>query len=347
MLSCLDCINPHGYIFDRPYTCGHCRRYPLCWNCVDFGVITNLAAMVKPTDAVTLSVCYACFQQLCPLDLAKAFEVMNPAEGVAVKLSVVMAHGGGACRASFRAHARELAKDGFRCILLDLPGHGGRVKEPLTLASAIEAVRSVTTLTCGADPASKPVFFGANIGGYVGMEVAGKYPSLFRGVCIVVACQNVGVGASWKATLPLKAFAALSGFLSAERFLRLLLKDIKYSASVGHGLVHLDMVKECSLGCSLYFQQAKAQIALLFATDSLQAMDRFRGDVWYAIAGSDRMEQDMAPALLELAKRRSEAGGKVVRLTSYAGAMRFFTHDTRYYDAFVGDLKTFLNDLQR
>jgi hypothetical protein len=33
-----------------------------------------------------------------------------------------------------------LAKEGFRCVLLDLPGHGARMGQALTLDSAVAAI---------------------------------------------------------------------------------------------------------------------------------------------------------------------------------------------------------------
>lgn len=289
--------------------------------------------------------CFGCFKRTVQLDLSVTYETIGPSETDAV-VTVIFVHGGGACRSSFVTHAKRLATErNIRSVLLDLPGHGGRVREALSMASAKAAVRNVTTATCRESIAmgKKPIIVGANIGGYVAMELAGEEPELFRAAVVVVACQNVGNGATWKAIFPLLFFDFVIRFFSSERILKLLLKDITYSVALNRASVDFEMARECSLACSVYFQRASEQVLCLRATDSIAAMSRFHGDVWYATAGDDKFPQDMATSLLTISQQSSR--GKIVQLTSYEGANRFFTHDMKYYDRFMTDMIAFFDSV--
>jgi pimeloyl-ACP methyl ester carboxylesterase len=206
----------------------------------------------------------------------------------------------------------------------------------------MDAIATVTQLTCRSGV--RPVFVGANLGGYVGMELLAKRPCLFRAAAIVAAGQNVGVEATWKAIAPLVAFSWVIHFCSSERLIKMLLKDIHYSVAMKRASVDFDMAKESSLGCSVYFQQAQALLRCLRQTNSVKAMNNFPGDIWYAVAAKDSFEQDMIPSLMSVSRNRCASKSRVVRLQSYSGANRFFTHDMKYYDLFVSDLKDFLCD---
>jgi hypothetical protein len=64
--------------------------------------------------------CKQCFQRKSDLDFTKTVDILGPKEGN----EIVFVHGGGASRLMFKKHVQRLSKLGFRCILLDLPGHG-------------------------------------------------------------------------------------------------------------------------------------------------------------------------------------------------------------------------------
>jgi pimeloyl-ACP methyl ester carboxylesterase len=61
------------------------------------------------------------------LDFSKKYEIVGDANSQ----EIVLIHGAGSCRRMFLPHAEELAKKGYRCILMDLPGHGARMDEAL------------------------------------------------------------------------------------------------------------------------------------------------------------------------------------------------------------------------
>ena len=64
----------------------------------------------------------------------------------------------------FVAHARTLSeKHGFRCILMDLPGHGSRMHEPLNLETSIKAIKEAIALCRTKDY----IIAGGSLGGYI------------------------------------------------------------------------------------------------------------------------------------------------------------------------------------
>eukprot|EP00291_Cryptomonas_curvata_P026623 CAMPEP_0172162628 /NCGR_PEP_ID=MMETSP1050-20130122/6784_1 /TAXON_ID=233186 /ORGANISM="Cryptomonas curvata, Strain CCAP979/52" /LENGTH=161 /DNA_ID=CAMNT_0012832653 /DNA_START=132 /DNA_END=614 /DNA_ORIENTATION=- len=123
------------------------------------------------------------FMKLSSLDFTRTIDVLGPAAGTAP--AVVFVHGGGSCRTMFLYHAREFAKQGYRCVLLDLPGHGARMDEPLTMTSAIAAILDAVRLeappTADGRKPQKPLYIGGSLGGYIGMELLGAHPDVFAG----------------------------------------------------------------------------------------------------------------------------------------------------------------------
>ena len=54
---------------------------------------------------------------------------------------------------------------GYRCVLLDLPGHGTQMDVVLTLESAIEYIVRVTEKYCPPSPhGQKPIYIGGSLG---------------------------------------------------------------------------------------------------------------------------------------------------------------------------------------
>jgi len=74
-----------------------------------------------------------------------------------------LVHGGGASRKYWTELIPILSKT-YRCIALDLPGHGANVKVPLSLESAIEHVVKITKEVSNGKPA---LYIGYSLGGYL------------------------------------------------------------------------------------------------------------------------------------------------------------------------------------
>jgi pimeloyl-ACP methyl ester carboxylesterase len=70
--------------------------------------------------------------------------------------------------------------DRFRCITVDLPGHGELHKRAFQLDEATAGVARAIDEAAG----GRAVLVGLSLGGYVAMTVAGRYPEKVRGLVI-------------------------------------------------------------------------------------------------------------------------------------------------------------------
>ncbi|OLL75978.1 Hydrolase [Pseudonocardia sp. Ae168_Ps1] len=97
--------------------------------------------------------------------------------------AVVLLHGGGQTRHSWRHTARRLAAAGWTVLALDLRGHGDSEWSPdgdYTLDAHVADLRSVTgTLD------KPPVLIGASLGGMTSLLASGTDPCLARGLVLV------------------------------------------------------------------------------------------------------------------------------------------------------------------
>jgi pimeloyl-ACP methyl ester carboxylesterase len=163
---------------------GGCGKQ-FCSKCIDFALTTKDLAIVN-------QFCEACFIKNSRLDFSKTEKVLGVEEGQGV--SILFVHGAGGCRTMFEVHAKQLAEKGFRCVLMDLPGHGSRMNEKLTLQTALETIAKTVKDHCADYKGIKPIYVGGSLGGYIGMEAIGTYPNLFSGAIICMAGQDVRLG---------------------------------------------------------------------------------------------------------------------------------------------------------
>ena len=103
--------------------------------------------------------------------------------------AIVFLHGTRLTRAQWLPQVRRLS-DRFRCIAVDLPGHGARHGEPFTMAGASDAV--VAAIEAEA-PAGRAVIVGLSLGGYVAIETAERCPERVAGL-VLAGCSAEPVG---------------------------------------------------------------------------------------------------------------------------------------------------------
>ena len=105
-----------------------------------------------------------------------AWDVEGPADGPAI----VFAHGAVMTRAQWRPQVEQLAKAGYRCITIDLPGHGALAHQAFTLDGASDLIADAIDR----EAAGRAVLVGLSLGGYVSMAVAGRTPARVRGLVL-------------------------------------------------------------------------------------------------------------------------------------------------------------------
>ncbi len=144
---------------------------------------------------------------------------------------IVFLHGTRLSRALWDPQLRRLA-DSYRCIAVDLPGHGAAADEPFTVAAAATRVCEAIESAADGRPA---ILVGLSLGGYVAIDAAEAYPERVAGL-VLAGCSAEPVGAmAW----PFRAMAATleraprGGLEVANRtFFRL-----RYGRRTGEGIV--------------------------------------------------------------------------------------------------------------
>ena len=108
--------------------------------------------------------------------------------------TVVLLHGGGQTRYSWKSTARRVARDGRTALVLDARGHGDSDWDPRQDYTLEAFVSDLVALLDTLD--GPPVLVGASLGGITSLTAAGEHPGLARGlvlVDIVVRAEPAGV----------------------------------------------------------------------------------------------------------------------------------------------------------
>jgi pimeloyl-ACP methyl ester carboxylesterase len=123
------------------------------------------------------------------------------AVGPSTATTIVFIHGTRLTRAQWLPQLRRLAAS-YRCVAIDLPGHGARAAEPFTIEGAVEAVAAAID----AEAASgRALVVGLSLGGYVAIETAEARPDRVLGL-VLAGCSAEPAGPS---SLPFRMFATL------------------------------------------------------------------------------------------------------------------------------------------
>jgi pimeloyl-ACP methyl ester carboxylesterase len=114
---------------------------------------------------------------------------------------IVFLHGTRLTRAQWQAQVRLLSTR-YRCVAIDLPGHGVLADDPFTLEGAIDVVRRAVE----AEVASgRAVLVGLSLGGYVAIDAAEACPSHVAGL-VLAGCSADALGPM---ALPHRLFRAV------------------------------------------------------------------------------------------------------------------------------------------
>mmetsp|Transcript_2360 Transcript_2360/g.5288 ORF Transcript_2360/g.5288 Transcript_2360/m.5288 type:complete len:360 (-) Transcript_2360:313-1392(-) len=342
MTTCADCNADFG-IWRRlmqwvggssGYTCGVCSKSDLCALCAGY------AAPVDGNVAKGFhKVCRACLSTLSSLNFDCTADVLTPANGGDGITTVVLVHGGGGCRAMYRPLARHLSQHGFRCVLLDLPGHGARVHESLTIESAIAAIVNDTRehtpaahLKSGSG--RRPIYLGGSLGGYIGAHVLGERRDLFEAGILVASTQGVGVRAGWKAWSALNVFAMLQTVLSPFT-----LSSQMLSVAANHPHLARELIEESCVKPGSYFHSGPEQVAVLQQEDSVGEVAKFPGPILFIQGDEDHHDQDLhllnaSKLALDPSKNFAVGRGVSSQLLTIHRADHFFSHDSRHLEQF-------------
>ena len=112
--------------------------------------------------------------------VARPWTAVGPRDAPAI----VFVHGTRLTRHLWSAQLRRLSGR-YRCIAVDLPGHGERAGEPFTLRSASDGIIAAIEAEV---PSGRAVVVGLSLGGYVAIEAAERCPERVAGL-VLAGCS--------------------------------------------------------------------------------------------------------------------------------------------------------------
>ena len=334
--ACADCQRNFG-CFSSGAACAKCGTL-ICKTCANTHVLIPFDDQ-NPRESNNVKInnklqsfCKSCFQDSSVLDFSKTFDVLEPTPSTdstsTSMTNLLFVHGGGGSRAMFRPHARVMAeKYGYRCILMDLPGHGTLVETPLSPDSSADAVFNVLSEN-NLKPEDKIIYIGGSLGAYLGFHILQIHQQYFQGAILLDCGQNVGPGASMKARLGLYFLKAISSNMS-NKALTGMMQNVVASSPADYHLV------ESVYGAGFTFQQGGQQVECLKSVAPATILPNLKIPFLFMNGSKDYRDSEDRWLSLCQDKTRSE-------LKVYDGGDHFFTHDQRFIDDMLERFHAFI-----
>ena len=333
MASCTDCQAPVGRslwsIWEKnDYGCEASSpcQHRLCAAC--YGKHPLLQSLGD--DGTVKHHCLACFRQVSTLDFSRTYDTVEGSDSKNDGVVFVFVHGASGCRQMFRPHAEDLRERfGYSSILMDLPGHGTRVEEPLTLESCCKTMEGILKECESWTKGMKLVYVGGSLGGYIGFYLLEKLQGKFHGAVLMDCGQNVGPDASFKAKAGLVFLKALGRYLSNATMMKLMLSEVKKSKADYH-------LVEAVFGAGMFFDQAEAHVQCLKDVAPAEYIPKLEIPILFMNGSEDY--RDSEKKWLDLCTNKDASELKV-----YEGGDHFFMHDRRFVDDLFTCIGAFAN----
>jgi pimeloyl-ACP methyl ester carboxylesterase len=326
---CFQCRRRFIYCFapsrECPQQFGGCGKL-FCVACMDFSCVTEKDGFSLGRNAPIVSFCENCFKINSSIDFDVAFDIFGPDVGQSP--CVLFVHSAGGSRKTFEYHAKKLSElTNYRCVLVDLPGHGSRINEILTLESAFEVIK-YALLTLTADyKGVKPIAVGGSLGGYLVMEFNALYPNLISGAIITMCGQYYGPHRSLSAEYEVSVMGFLTYWLRSKPMMELIMSHTnKIKAQLDE-----ELLLNSSLRTGMFFKQGPAQMTIVRKSNPFLSLPKFSQKILFINGSKDR--NNSQEIWLKLSKRGE--------LKVYKDGDHFFSHDKRFVAAFIDDIKHF------
>ena len=156
-----------------------------------------------------------------------AWSAVGPVDGPAI----VLVHGTRLTRGQWAAQVRLLSPR-YRCIAVDLPGHGALAREVFTREAAADLVADAIAAEA-AD--GRALVVGLSLGGYVAIDTAGRHPDRVKGL-VLAGCSAEPIGPT---SLPFQGLAWLLGHVpdGPLELLNRLFFRLRYPARIADPIV--------------------------------------------------------------------------------------------------------------
>ena len=214
----------------------------------------------------------------------------------------------------FHPHAKQLSKQGYRSILIDLPGHGTLVDAKLTLDGCVDTVQSILHKECTSS--QKIIYIGGSLGAYIGFYILEKLNAQFAAAVLIDCGQNVGPDCSLKARLGIWFLRKLSNKLSNKALMAAMIGTVKKSRADYH-------LVETTFGAGYFFQQGGAQCDCMHTVAPAKTIPNLNFPILFFNGSEDY--RDSEDVWLSLCKHKELSSLKV-----YEGGDHFFCHDSRF-----------------
>jgi pimeloyl-ACP methyl ester carboxylesterase len=270
------------------------------------------------------------------LDYSTTYDIIEPAADAKniLNTTLLWVHGGGGCRKMFLPHAVYLSKQGYRSILMDLPGHGTLVDTKLTLDECVTTVQSILHKECKNDNSDnngtprKIVYIGGSLGAYVGFYILEKLKKHFSSAILMDCGQNVGPDCSLKARLGIWFLRKLSSKMSNKALMGAMIGAVQKSKADYH-------LVETSFGAGCFFQQGGSQCDCLHTVTPAQIIPNLDFPILFFNGSEDY--RDSEEKWLKLCRRKDLSSLKV-----YEGGDHFFCHDSRFVHNMLDRIDAFI-----
>jgi len=192
-IACSGCQEPFTFL-KRRHHCRGCGKV-FCNNCCKKFILLPASFGYKDPERN----CETCYRKYSSIDFSRYYDSSGPQDAS----SIIVIHGT-LCNRMFHLYQQRSWSHFYRVIAVDLPAHGSRADEKLTMETAVQ---SVVDIIQNQIPSRKALIFGYSLGAYVAVHLAKSHSELVAGLVLGGCC---GETTNWQSKVYFNAVNAFS-----------------------------------------------------------------------------------------------------------------------------------------